>query len=110
MNNTTSNKRKYERFDLELPAKVIAGDEDITLNINTRDISAGGAFFEIAEPLDMGEKLTIEIVITNETLEKLTGTQPKISVRGTVTRSEPAGMAVSFSGHEQIMPVSMMDN
>jgi hypothetical protein len=104
-------KRKFERFDLRLPATIAIGGKPVPIETHTRDISAGGACFETGEDLGNGAKLTIEILITNETLARLTGTQPKIKIQGSVVRSGPQGVAVCFEGSEKIMPLkSMMDH
>jgi len=106
-----SEKRKFERFDLRLPATIETGDGTVPIQTHTRDISAGGACFETGEAMDSGAKLTIEIIITNEALARLTGTQPKIKIKGNVVRSDPHGVAVCFEGNEKIIPLkSMMDH
>ncbi len=111
MKDNAENKRKYERFNLKFPATIEVVGSNRILNFHTRDISSGGAYFETSGPIEMGVKLEIEIIITNGAFTKLTGTQPKIKTQGTVIRSEPQGMAASFSGHEKIIPLSgIMDN
>jgi hypothetical protein len=111
MKDHAENKRKYERFKLVFPATLEAVGSNSILNFHTRDISAGGAYFETSVPMKMGVKLEIEIIITNGAFAKLTGTQPKIKAQGKVIRSEPQGMAVSFTGHEKIMPLrGLRDN
>ncbi|MCP4717461.1 MAG: PilZ domain-containing protein [Deltaproteobacteria bacterium] len=110
MEDCIQNKRKHERFDLALPAKVEIDGRHEGIVFNTRDISAGGAFITTSEPMKEGSRLKLEIIITNETLRKLTGTQPRLTLRGTVVRAESEGVAVSFSSHEHMMPLSMMDN
>jgi len=104
-------KRKYERFDLRLPATIEAGDGSVPIQTHTRDISAGGACFEPSEAMGSGVRLNIEIVITNEALARITGSQPKIKIKGSVVRSDQKGVAVSFEGNEKIIPLkSMMDH
>jgi len=106
------NKRKFERYDLQFPAKIeFAGNDVAPLKLYTKDISANGAFFCTAYPLNEGMKVNIEIVIENATLKKLTGYESCIKISGIVIRCETEGMAVTFNGHEKIMPLrSMMDN
>jgi hypothetical protein len=108
MNHTGENKRKYERFDLNFPATIKLADIDRKLHLFTRNISAGGAFFHTSQLLEKGMKITIEIVLENETLKKLTGCQSYIKVVGTVVRCEPKGVAVIFRGQEKIVPLQSM--
>jgi len=111
MEKSKDNRRKFERYDLQFPASIQTTGEERPLKLYTRDISANGAFFCTAYPLEQGIKVAIEIIIENETLKKLTGHESCIKISGIVIRCEKEGMAVSFDGHEKIMPLrSMMDN
>lgn len=111
MEKISRNKRKFERYDLQFPATIEVQGQDNPLKLYTKNISASGAFFCTAYPVECDRKLNIEIVIENETLKKLTGHESCIKISGIVVRSEPEGMAVIFDGHEKIMPVrSIMDN
>ncbi len=110
MNHFTEDKREFERFELAFPATVVTGEKEHKLQLHTKDISAGGVFLNTEEPLKEGTKVTLEIVISNETLKKLTGYESCIKVGGTVVRSEGEGIAVSFND-QKIMPLrSMMDH
>jgi len=110
MGHSAEERRKFERFEINAPALVEVEGKEKQLQLYTRDISAGGAFFHAAVPLDIGIKLKVEIVIPNETIENLTGTQFQLRVYGTVVRSEDGGMAISFKGQEILPMGSMMDN
>lgn len=111
MNNIAEDRRKFERFELSFPATITVEEIDQELQVNTKDISAGGAFFHTAELLKKGVKVRIEVIISNDTLKKLTGYESCVKVLGTVVRCEQEGMAVSFDGKEKIMPLrSKMDN
>jgi c-di-GMP-binding flagellar brake protein YcgR len=108
---SNENRRKFERYDLQFPATIQVTGEERPLKLYTRDISANGAFLCTAYPLKQGLKVSIEIIIENETLKKLTGHESCIKISGIVIRCEQEGMAVTFEGHEKIMPLrSMMDN
>ncbi|MBW2091412.1 MAG: hypothetical protein JRI34_04710, partial [Deltaproteobacteria bacterium] len=59
--------RRLERFDLELPAKleVLEYDEDKenrTLNLLTRNICSGGAYFYTEQPLSVGTNVKIDLI------------------------------------------------
>lgn len=111
MEPSKENRRKFERYDLQFPATIQIPGEDRPLKLYTRDISASGAFFCTAYPLEQGIKVSVEIIVENETLKKLTGYESCIKISGIVLRYDQEGMAVSFDGHEKIMPLrSMMDN
>ena len=104
MKGSADNRRKYERFDVSLQAKLALVEQQHSFDLSTRDISAGGAFFDTEKPVTEGCKVTIEITISNETLKKMTGYGSCIKVDGVVVRSDSDGIAVSFKGHE-IVPV-----
>ncbi len=110
MGQAAEDRRKFERFEINAPASLEVNGFDKTMQLFTKDISAGGAFFLTGEPLSKGVKVTAEIIIPNETITNLTGTEFQLRVHGTVVRTEDGGMAIRFSGQE-ILPVgSMMDN
>ncbi len=103
------NKRKFERYDLQVPAQVDFGDS-ATIEFCTRDISASGAYLYAAQPLQEGVKVTLDIILSNEHMERITGAKCRIRVQGMVVRCDTKGMAVNFSGHEIMHAGSMMDN
>ena len=73
MNVQEQNKRKFERFDLNCNATIETGEKETKLKLYTRDISAGGAFFQTAQSFEPGMKVRLEIIIENATIKKLTG-------------------------------------
>ncbi len=96
------NRRKCERIAINTPATIAIEGTDRIMRLHTRDLSSDGGFFCTSEPLQYGVKVKIHIVMTNKTIAKLTGTQFQLQVCGTVVRSDPAGMAVCFTGHKII--------
>ena len=104
-------KRKLERFDLEIPAKieVLARDqkrEEGVLDLITSDISSGGAFFYTSQPLPEGTDVKIDLVLPLDRLKELQEDcdQVYIMITGTVLRSESEGMAVYFNEDYRILP------
>ena len=100
-------KRKMERFTLELPATieiVVDGDSkgaSGVINMTTRDVCAGGAYFETDAPLPEGTNIRVDLVLSLDALKSLTGKQALIKVQGKVLRTEAEGMAVKFEkGYE----------
>lgn len=104
--------RRYMRFDIETPAKVRILDDEgemlYMLNLVTKNICAGGAFFQLSSPLTGGTKVKVEMNLAVENLKKIVGREHKhgfqVHVHGTVVRSVPLGMAVEFNEEYQFFP------
>lgn len=104
-------KRKLERFELRIPAKVevITSDQDReTLDIFTSDICSGGAFFHTEQPLPEGTDVHIDLILPLEKIKQLKedASHAYIKITGTVLRSESSGMAVCFNKNYKIQPWS----
>lgn len=101
-------RRRYERFALELPAQVKvlnSGREraDPVLNLLTRDICAGGAYLEGAGTLPAGTRVALDIVLRLERLKKVDTDRAMVHVRGEVVRLEDStGMAICFDNNYHI--------
>ena len=96
-------KRKLARFDVDAPARLTvgAGEGREQLDTHTRDVSASGAFLLLSErKLSVGTEIQVEIDLTvDPRLE--TDDAPKgvcMVGKGTITRMEENGLAVSFEG------------
>jgi hypothetical protein len=94
-------RRRLERFDLHSPAKVQVVDEgghEDVIDAVTKDISSAGAFLISATPVAEGLTVDVEVVLSFETLHRITGGRGKVIVRvkGKVVRSDETGMAVAF--------------
>lgn len=100
-------RRKYERFDLSLPAKieVVTFEEQEVLDALTDNVSAGGGFFHSAKPIPEDVQVKIELIVNSERLKELTGTQGLIKVEGRVVRSSPRGIAIWFHKNHQLLPL-----
>jgi hypothetical protein len=97
---TNQERRRLERFTIELPAKIeAAGAEQRLLNLFTKDISSGGAYFRTQKPLPVGTEVRVDLVLPLDKLKKFLSDREKVTVNvtGTVLRAEPRGMAVGFS-------------
>jgi len=106
-------KRKLERFDLKIPAKIKQADlsqndrgEEVP-DLTTSDVSSGGAFFHTTKPLPKGTDVKIELILPLDKLKELSDDilHAQIKVSGTVIRTESGGMAISFDSNYQILPV-----
>ncbi len=103
-------KRKLERFDLEMPARIEvtnSGRKKETFDFLTSNICSGGAFFHTPQPLPEGTQVRLDLVLPLDKLKKLKNDvkQAYIKVTGTVLRSESKGMAICFNEDYKIMPL-----
>ena len=101
-------RRRLERFDLQVPAKIevlTSPDPASILELLTKDICAGGAYFPTKTALASGTKVKLDILLPVRSVSTLSdNTRGLIKVNGTVIRSGPAGMAIGFDGGYLITP------
>jgi hypothetical protein len=103
-------KRKMERFFLELPTCLIVNNSNRkqeTLDLQTSNVCAGGAFVKTDEPLSIGTKVVISMIISLERLKKFRGKKSLINVSGSVVRTDEKGMAICFDEKYTISPYEM---
>jgi len=102
-----SDRRKMERFDLELPAKLTWTGKDKdheSTELMTSNICAGGVFFKTNKPLAVGTDVKLAVILL---LAKFKNVKDKISyidVSGSVTRTDQQGMAICFDKKYEILP------
>ena len=102
-------RRKLERFDLHIPAKIellIKKREKELIRLLTENVCAGGAYFHTTKPLPESTPVKIDLVLPLDKLKTLKDEwkHALIKVTGKVLRSEPEGMAVCFDKDYQIRP------
>ena len=100
-------RRKLERYQLRVPTTIELADasgHQETLRLETKDISAEGAFFDSSEAIAEGMHLKLDMVLSVERLKELIGANKKVELRleGTVIRNSPGGIAVLFDKKYQI--------
>ena len=98
--------RKYERFQLELPARLElnSSERPEIFELQTKDISAAGALLVgTTEQFPAGIRCQLELIVTSERIKELTGVQGLIKLEGTIVRSTPDGVAICFDGDCQIL-------
>ncbi len=102
--------RKYERFALRLRGKmrVVASGNEKILDVLTSDISAGGGFFHTVQPVPVGTRVKIELVVASKGLKAITGTKGSVRVAGTVVRSSFQGTAIRFDKKHELVHASAM--
>ena len=98
-------RRKHGRFPLLLPARieVLTPEGRQVLDLQTSNVSAGGALFDTKEDIVVGTEVRINITLPSVRLEELTGAQSLVKVLGKVVRSGPAGLAISFYENYQLV-------
>lgn len=106
-----NDRRRLQRFSIKALAilRTLSVSRSQTFNLVTRDISSGGAFFLMALPLPVGEKVKVTIFLTIAALEGVADgpSQTRIVTDGRVVRSEAAGVAVRFSRRYKMAPVAV---
>ena len=103
------NRRKLERFELQLQALVSIDKGECapkTINLLTTNISSSGAFLRSAHPLPIGTKVKLDLVLSLDELKKVKGKRTLIEVSGEVIRNGGQGMAVCFAEDCKISPIA----
>jgi DNA-binding NarL/FixJ family response regulator len=92
----SDNRRKIERFSMSIPSKVSSIMHDRPdQSLATKNISAGGVFFETGLTYPVGTSVTLNISL--DFGNRKTGVlQSRFQVDGTVIRREANGMAIAF--------------
>jgi len=106
----TPERRKMERFPLELKASLTLPDAEVQTTPTetvTRNICAGGAFLQVDQPLPIGTNVRLDLVLPLKGRNKQVNRKSLIKVTGAVTRSIDGGMAVSFSGRYRLTPIQV---
>lgn len=101
-------KRKVERFDLQLEAFVSSpgsASQNESESLVTRDISMCGAFLKTDTPLPVGSKVCVDMILTLKG-QKQNAQKAWIKASGKVLRSDNEGMAVGFDDQSRILPIS----
>ena len=98
-----------ERFSIEIPAEIEVTSsvrEQPLLNLMTKNVSAGGAYFRTKKSLPVGTEVKIDLILPLSKLKKFLKNREQVTVniQGTVLRSESDGMAIGFSENYQFRP------
>ena len=102
-------KRKMDRFSMELPAWISVVDESGKtrgFEFITKNICAGGAYLQTERPLMVGTDIEMSLILPLDNLPNLGKRRSRIEVSGKVVRSELQGFAVCFDKKHQISRVT----
>ena len=102
-----SDRRKMERFDLKLPTKLFwtgIEREQVSIELMTSNISAGGAFFKTQQPLSVGTDVKINMELPLNKFKDVRFKRSYINVLGSVIRIDQQGMAICFDKKYKILP------
>ena len=105
----TTDARRAERYDLELPAQLTINNQPanvILLEAHTTDVSAGGAFFRTPETFSIGTPVHVEMILPLDRLKKMRARRARILVTGAVIRKNGSGMAICFDEEFQLRPLA----
>jgi len=102
-----SERRHLERFSVKAFAVVqtVSPGAEKVFELNTQDISSGGAFFPMEVPLPTGEKVKITLYLSISAFRDFPS-KAKITTEGQVVRSTKQGMAVAFDRHYTMSPAT----
>ena len=101
-------KRKLERFNLELPAQISLMHSNLQdkIDVQTSNICSSGAFFKILRPLPVGTAVRVSLYLALNRFDALKDycRRSQINVTGTVIRCEPSGMSIRFDTEYKMHP------
>lgn len=96
-----------ERFSLELSTTLLVtgqSEKSESIELLTSNVCAGGAFVITDEPLSIGTKVGVSMILFLEKLKKIRGERSLINVSGSVIRTDEKGMAICFDEKYTISP------
>ncbi len=105
--NTMEDRRKLERFELQVPAHVVLesdGNQRRVFDLTTKDVSSDGAYLFTPQPFPEGAMVNVEFVISLDAIRKFVSDKgrARVRVRGRVIRVEQDGAAIRFESKYKI--------
>ena len=102
-------KRKVERFDLNLEAFVREAGQSFDTKpsrLKTRDVSMNGACLLTPEPLPVDTKVSVDVIISIEGLAPNETGIALIEASGSVLPTDNEGMTIRFDETFRFLPYS----
>ena len=102
-------KRQVERFDLNLEAFVLVAGESSKkkpFRLMTRDVSMNGAYLLTPEPLPIGTKVKVDVILSLGGIAPSETQKALIQASGAVLRTDHEGMAIRFDDNSKFLPYS----
>jgi hypothetical protein len=102
-----SDRRRIERFDLELPAKLICTGKDKeneSIELMTSNICSDGVFFKTNKPLTVGTDVKLFVILPLEKFKNVKYKKSHIHASGSVIRKDQQGMAIRLDKKYKILP------
>jgi len=95
-----------QRFPVAVSASVQPKSPDHSagkeIALISRNVCAGGAFFKTAAPMDVGTKVMVKMFLSRGATASRGSNGTRITVAGTIIRTDADGMAVSFDKNYEI--------
>ncbi len=101
-------RRSMERFPLKLPGLLSVVDEngkEKTFDVMAENICAGGAFCTIDEPLPVGTRVQLDLILSFKLNFNGKRKKSHINISGSVARTYEHGMAIRFGKKYNISPI-----
>jgi hypothetical protein len=105
-------RRKMQRFDLQLPAKLFWTRENKkqeSIELVTHNICAGGTYLMTNSPLPEGTEVKMDITLQTDQSHKSMRRLSILDISGHVIRTDHHGMAICFDRKYKILPQYVND-
>jgi hypothetical protein len=104
-------KRKVERFDLHIDAMLNFQYESRVakeIKLRSRDISCDGVFLETTNPLPIGTKVDLNLLVSHQEINShLKNEKTNISTSGKVVRANEEGMVIEFDKTHKVSQLKL---
>ena len=102
-------RRKMERFSLEVPAMLSIADKSeqpMAFEVMTDNICAGGAFFITDKHMSVGTDVKMDLILSLKVNNNIEDKKTHIDITGRVIRTDERGVAVCFDKKYNISPLN----
>lgn len=102
-------RRKAERFDMNLQAYVSVSNKaesKAPVSLTTKDVSMNGAYFTTQDPLPVGTKVEVDLIVKVGDGRSAGAKQAWVKASGAVYRIDDNGMAIRFDKDSKMLPFS----